>query len=504
MWRARRLSCNVLSADFLGITLEIADKFSTQIDRIKSKLIKVRKVDAKRQVFGAHSHDYELGAPLTEGHIQAFENRYDVKLPLCYVTFLCHVGNRRASSWDSAAGPFDGIYPLGHSLDEFTFGSTAHLNKVPGISAGMSDKSWSKLAHVINSENDISDAEYESARQRIYGGILPIGSQGCQSFHGLLLSGPDKGRVVNIDIEGYKPRFAYEDNFLDWYERWLDEISSGTLPSNSSYWFGYVMGGGDVELFERYPDAAGVTAKLDVLCGFTKLKQISIVSCHKLLEICDDEATKLRHFAVGLLTKFDHDMAIPKLLELTEQDDEACRVACESIWHAKGNAARWVPLLQKRLKTVQNPETFRFITYIFIDAMADYSADLKPFGESKNEDIRATVFHSLGKLANKVDLIDTFMLGLEDTSARVVHTTLQALDGVRDRRLFPSYYHIIKRFTVDENYIHINLEHRLREYGFSDMWHFMHAYEAGDGRGELNWRDRAITSLNRMLMGHFR
>lgn len=486
------------------LILKNEDEFVEQIDRINSKLIEVRKMDATREVFGANAHDYQVEKPVTESQIQAFEQKHEIRLPHCYAAFLRNFGSDDCLPSNSIVGPFYGIYPLGIGIDEFLHGSSSHLKNTPAICVNMSDKSWSKLAHAINSENNVSDAEYVSARQRIYSGILPIGSQGCQSFHGLLLSGPDKGRVVNIDIEGYKPRFAYEDNFLDWYERWLDEILSGILPSDSSYWFGYVMGGDDVALFERYPDAVGMTAKLDVLYGFTKLKQISTESCHKLLEICDDETTELRNFAVGLLTKFDHDMAIPKLKEMIEQGDEACRVACESIWHAKGNAAHWVPLLQNRLKTVQNPETFRFITYIFIDAAAEYSADLKPFGESKNEDVRVSVFHSLGKLANKEDLIDTFMLGLEDRSARVVHTTLQALNGVSDRRLFPSYYQIIKRFEVDENYIHINLEHRLREYGFSDMWHFMHAFEAGGGKGDLSLRDRAITSLNRMLMGNFR
>lgn len=482
--------------------MDVEEKYAAQIGRIKSKLVQARKVDAKRRVFGASSHNYELGEPLSEGHIQAFENKYDVQLPRCYVAFLCHVGNRSTSSWDSAAGPFYGIYPLGHGLDELVFGSTAQLKKKPVLSADMAAESWAELARIINYDNDVWNAKHDKARQRIYGGILPIGSQGCQSYHGIMLSGLDKGRVVNIDTEGSEPRFAYEANFLDWYERWLDEVLSGILQSDTSYWFGYVMGGDDVELLAGYSDILGASAKLDILNGFAKLTSATPKSLRKLLEICDDEAKDVRHLAIVMLAKLDHDMAIPKLEELIGQDDETCLVACESIWHAKGNALHWAMLLQDRLKTVQNPETFRFITYILHDAMAEYSADLIPFCENESEDIRATVFYSLGQLATKAELIDTFILGLEDMSARIVHTTLQALSGVPDTRLFPSYYKIIKRFEIDENYIHINLEHRLREYGFSNMQDFVRAYEAGDG--QLKWGDLTIASAKRVLWRLFR
>ena len=84
----------------------------------------------------------------------------------------------------------------------------------------------------------MSDEEYDLAAGNIYAGILPIVSQGCTYLNGLVVTGPYKGRVVNLDFEFGEPSFAFEENFLDWYERWLDEVILGALDKSPS-WFGF-------------------------------------------------------------------------------------------------------------------------------------------------------------------------------------------------------------------------------------------------------------------------
>lgn len=56
------------------------ERFQAQLDRVRSRLDALRSVDSAFQVFGAASHHYHLGAPMTEAEIQAFENRHTIVL----------------------------------------------------------------------------------------------------------------------------------------------------------------------------------------------------------------------------------------------------------------------------------------------------------------------------------------------------------------------------------------------------------------------------------------
>jgi hypothetical protein len=103
----------------------------------------------------------------------------------------------------------------------------------------MSDDYWHSLTGKTDHNTDLTDEEYDKEIGKLYGGILPIGSQGCTFLHGIILNGKHKGMVVNLDLERHKPRFAFEKNFLDWYERWLDEVISGYLITDKTIWFGY-------------------------------------------------------------------------------------------------------------------------------------------------------------------------------------------------------------------------------------------------------------------------
>ena len=95
----------------------------------------------------------------------------------------------------------------------------------------------------------------------------------------------------------------------------------------------------------------------------------------------------------------------------------------------------------------------------------DFSEDFRPFCTHEDENIRVTAFYSLGKLRNKNNLVDLFILGLDDISAKVVHSALQALAGVQDQRLLKAYDRVLDRFKTDENYVLTNLKHRFKEMG---------------------------------------
>jgi hypothetical protein len=447
--------------------------YKNQIQRIKTKLEAARKADKKLEVFGAKSHRYRIGRPASEREVCEFEERYSLVLPGCYRAFVTAVGNGGPSYRGSAAGPFYGIYPLGEFVDEILDNPALFLNRPAIIEPDMTDEEWSTITGRINDDETISGEEYDEELGKIYAGLLPIGSQGCSYLHALVLNGPYEGRVVNLDLDQQKPRFAFERNFLDWYERWLDEVICGYLMQDRPTWFGYTMGGDDEHLMRVYAHADGRKTRLEALMGLAKLIAATEESCRKLLDLCGEQDVEIRHQALGMLTKFAYPMAREPLRTHLVGADDDCLAACQSIfWYARKQSKEWVDLLRSRLPMINTPETFRFLSYLLADSGVDFSEDFRPLCMHEHEDIRVIAFYSLGKLKNKRALVDLFVVGLDDASPRVVHTVLQALEGVRDRRLLRAYTRLLDRFRTDEHYVLTNLEHRLRDMGFHSIEEF--------------------------------
>ncbi len=437
-----------------------------QIERIKTKLTTAQKADKELKVFGADSHQYRIKPPAPEREVIAFEERFSLVLPECYRSFLTSLGNGGPSYCGSAAGPFYGIYPLGQGVDELVEKPASHLNKSAIISPAMTDEEWARLIERIKDDGEISNEEYEKERENIYGGLLPIGSQGCTCIHALVLNGPHAGRVVNLDLDLQRPQFAFEMNFLDWYERWLDEVIAGYLTQGGPTWFGYTMGGDDNQLMHAYAEAHSRDTKLEALKGLTKLATATDENCRKLLELCGEEDAEIRRLALAMLTKFAYPMVRQSLHAHILSDDDDCLAACQSInWYAKNKANEWSDLLRSRLPKVNTSETFRFISYLLFESSVDFSEDFRSFCTHEDENIRVTTFYSLGKLKNKSDLVDLFILGLDDISAKVVHSALQALAGVQNQILLKAYDRVLDRFKTDENYVLTNLKHRFKEMG---------------------------------------
>lgn len=66
-------------------------------------------------------------------------------------------------------------------------------------------------------------------------GTLTISSHGCSLVTQLVVTGPARGRLLNLDAEASTGPYVVEDaDFLAWYERWLDEALAGYRLD----WFG--------------------------------------------------------------------------------------------------------------------------------------------------------------------------------------------------------------------------------------------------------------------------
>jgi SMI1 / KNR4 family (SUKH-1) len=418
-------------------------QFKEQTERIRAKLKAAKQKDQQLKVHGADYHKYIIHPPLEESALSGFEKEYNISLPASFRAFLLHIGNGGVSQAGSAAGPFYGIYPLGKCVNDLISDPGKYLSGPVKIYPGISDDDWNNLIKEAE-RDDISDADYEVAQGNIYAGILPIGCQGCAYIHGLVLNGEHTGKVVNIDIDRQKPRFTFEDTFLDWYERWLDEILSEDLLADGPSWFGYAMGGSVTSLLEKYRAATDKTTRLNCITGIQNKRSIE----PNMAAIFENEyrlseAAYKREW-LQVLTKFSYPLAKPHLVDYCAIDLLA--VAKFIWWYAKDKSIEWREIIEKNIGNIHDEETFRFCTYLLGEMKIDYAHLIVPMTANSDKDIRKTAFYTLGKLKKKSSYLDVFINGLNDPSNEVIHATLQALSGVKDKRLLPEYKKIAARF----------------------------------------------------------
>jgi len=438
-----------------------------QIERIKKKLIIAKNEDKALKVFGASSHKYKIGKTVSADLIIHFETEYNLELPEDYKAFLLHIGNGGKSDQDAAAGPSYGIFPFGKNLEEFVYSNPENcLKQNCRIYPKMSDEFWTELTQNIDENDDISREDFDEELGKMFAGILPIVSQGCSYYYGLVLNGEFKGRVVNIDIDRQKPFFTFESNFLNWYERWLDGIIPESTMAKEPDLFRYTLGGFSGYILEVYFSTEDDETKMECLNGILKKEALNAETLNVLEEqykICSGEIQKT---ILQILTKFDYERAKPYLVDFSKQS--LLTVFQFVFWYAKGKSADWLEFIKANADTIEDDETFRFCTYLLKETKLDYGAIIIPFTSNKSEEIRVSAYYALGQMGNKKEYISVFIEGFQDSSNRVIHTTLQALDGVEDRRLLKHYKMITEKFPKEKDYILANLNHRLKAYGLTN------------------------------------
>lgn len=206
--------------------------YEEQIEPIKSKLAQIQREGWQKYSNNFEVADYKfvMNAPIAESELLAFEETYQIRLPEDYREFLLNVGN-------GGAGPYHGLLllekwfdyenPTGDTLkaiiEEFDFDPVAHL---AGEFLIEPDPMKNYGASYIG-ELDYSDKTKH--------GTIALCDQGCLFYSLLVVRGHYKGRVCHACYSGGEDYYYMPDeNFLAWYERWLDETLSGKRIG----WFG--------------------------------------------------------------------------------------------------------------------------------------------------------------------------------------------------------------------------------------------------------------------------
>ena len=446
-----------------------------QLQRIQQKLAQAKAADKDLEVFGASSHKYHLNPPVSEAEVLAFEEKYGVSLPEDYRDFVQTIGDANAQKLETMAGPYYGLSAFGTQVDDLLYeGSEIYLKAPCALSPDMTQEEWEALSAPLEFDDFEDDEEegyvievednYFAERAKVFGGLLPLGSQGCTYYHALVLNGKYAGRVVNVDLDLAQPKFAFETNFLDWYERYLDEVISGQLIDDSPTWFGYYRGEPAEELLNEYEHTTDRKTQTDCLDGVyhkkTPLESALLGKIEKLIALNNED----RDFLIEILCQSSYERAKPYLQTLVTEKPK--KVFQYIWWYAQDHCADWVPAVKELLPTINDEETFNFATYLLAET-EDFEEDILPFTDNANPQIRSTAYYTLGKSQKKEQYLDIFIKGLQETDNDVLRTVIQAISGVKDEHLLPYYKQIAKRFSKDEDYILSNLKWALEPFGLT-------------------------------------
>ncbi|MGG5577696.1 SMI1/KNR4 family protein [Myroides sp. C15-4] len=435
-----------------------------QIQRIKEKLAHIESYDKEWKVFGSNSHEYQIGPGINHQEITVFEKKYGIELPEAYVAFVTQIGNgnpQEEAYMGSGAGPYYGIYPFGEGIEDLPVGDGQRYLSYPCLlHPTMTEEEWKALTSELY-DDSLSDQAYDAIVGPLYGGLLPLGTQGCAITTCLILNGPYLGRIVYLN-DDYKPQFAFETHFLDWYERWLDEIISGELLAQHAGWFGYKRGGTAVYLWNAFQTTTNEKEQLEYLEGLISKKDIEEEIIQALIEKIPEATTPIRQQLISILAKVDYNKSLPFL---EEEVKESLLFVLQQIHWYGANEAAWLPVLDAYKDKIAEEETYRFFTYIALKATTDFAYLLLPGLQSPLSAIRSQAVYSLGKATDKQQYATAFMTALQDEEDQVVLYALQALGGVEDDRLRQAYQVVYHKYkdSDEDNYIMINLNHQLKE-----------------------------------------
>ena len=440
-----------------------------QLHRIQQKLAQAKAADKDLQVFGADAHKYHLNPPVSEAEVLAFEKKYGVQLPECYRAFMLTIGDAKAKKSDFIAGPYFGLYAFGTSVDSLLYEKIETYLKAPcNLSPDMTQEEWETLSDPLlfsEEEEEEDEDKYFAERAKVFGGLLPLGTQGCTYEHALVLNGKYAGRVVNVDLDLAQPKFAFEANFLDWYERYLDEVISGQLLDDRPTWFGYHRGEPAEVLLNEYEHTTNRKTQTDCLEGVyhkkPPLEPALLDKIEKLIALNNED----RDFLIEILSQSSYERAKPYLQDLVNKDPK--KVFQFVWWYAKDHCADWVSVVKELLPTITDERTFDFATYLLTEGDDNFEEVILPFTDNENHQIRSTAYYTLGKSKKKEQYLDTFIKGLQETDTGILCTVMQALSGVEDKHLLPYYKAIAKRFPEEKDYVLSNLEHRLASFGLT-------------------------------------
>ncbi len=295
--------------------------YDIQIARIKKKLAIMRVRDSELNVFGAVSHQYKMRPVLTEQELAVIESKTPYPLPAAFRAFISKIGN-------GGAGPDYGI--IGLYLPVYSNDAGLIMRRqeyLPVLfTPDSTNEDWeaqcAALTASISEDRGLTDAF--DLEIRMMGGLMEIGEVGCGVSNYLVMHGEHQGRIVYNPHYLGKPVFDEQDNFLDWYEEWLDYILKG--HRHNPVWIKDTYFSGrnctDVEIVKYYNEASSIEARLVILSALFPGAGLSPATIAFLQKEYLHPDERIKWKALALLTTHAYEIARPLLKQLWKEHPE--------------------------------------------------------------------------------------------------------------------------------------------------------------------------------------
>lgn len=180
-----------------------------------SRKFELARIDGCRP-FGSDNHRMTLNRSLTQAAVMQFETTHKISLPPQYRAFISEFA-------DGGAGPGYGMHSLDKaSAQAYQCGDRSFLARpFPHTTA------YFPQPPVDDAAEQLTDTQYEQWEASQKTGTLVICDEGCGYEHLLVVSGLEAGTMwfdARVSDRGLHPLGI---DFLEWYERWLDDILTG-------------------------------------------------------------------------------------------------------------------------------------------------------------------------------------------------------------------------------------------------------------------------------------
>lgn len=401
------------------------------LSRIGEKLAEVAGAPDRFASFGSEKHGYRLNPPLPEAAVAAFEAEHGIVLPEGYRRFIVELG-------DGGAGPSYGLLPLADAYAEVSDSFPGHLAEPSPFVAGelYADDWWDGFW----GPDDRPDPTQ---------GTLAIVHHGCTSYTHLVVSGPGRGRLVNVELHGVPAPYVLEDeDFLSWYERWLDELLAGYTVT----WFGEKIPGDEPTLLDVLGGDPSPHRRARAARSLSALPAVSPSAAEALAEAAADADPLVREAALAVARGSEVASVEPAARAALSDPVAPVRAEAIGVLCALGaaDAAERARLL------LSDPD--RHVRWKALQALDGSgrmtTADLAPLIAGDDARTREEATYFLIKAQGEAH--DLLAAGLTDEAPPVRRQAVQTAERRGERTLLPNLERM--RETESDDLVRVNLD----------------------------------------------
>lgn len=224
-----------------------------QCARIKAMVEEVSRSPKHQEDYYARYHHWTLSPPAELWEIEEFEKIAGIELPDEYVYYLTQVGRGGA-----CPGTFFRDFPEQNYVKESITRVSEKLSKV------LSEKDWNALYGEEGHDN-----RWES-------GVICLCGMDLTYEAYLIVTGPNRGRVVYLDYDGEKAPMWHKGgaDFLSWCEDFYSELSAGYNIS-PTWRFMWQQPGDENALISAFQNNMDKQYREEIIYSFLKFGELS-------------------------------------------------------------------------------------------------------------------------------------------------------------------------------------------------------------------------------------